>query len=60
MCRRAFDSPEGRQLVSAFRSGVLFLLAAPFLCFAAVAWLAVQRQRRRMAAFEDHGAAQRV
>ncbi|MEO2199271.1 MAG: hypothetical protein ABGY72_24740 [bacterium] len=46
MCRRAFDSPEGRQLVAAFRSGILFLLAAPFVAFGVVATLAVRGQRR--------------
>ncbi len=46
MCRRAFDSPEGRQLVAAFRSGILFLLAAPFVVFGVVATLAVRGQRR--------------
>jgi hypothetical protein len=53
MCRRAFESPEGQQLVAAFRSGIVFLLAAPFLSFAAVAWLAVRRQRQRATAFSD-------
>ena len=47
MCRRALLSPEGQQLVAAFRSGILFLLAAPFASFAAVAFLAVRMQRRR-------------
>jgi hypothetical protein len=46
MCRRAFNSPEGRQLVAAFRSGILFLLAAPFVAFGVVATLAVRGQRR--------------
>lgn len=50
MCRRAFASPEGQELVAAFRAGILFLLAAPFASFAAVAFLAVRRQRRRDAA----------
>jgi hypothetical protein len=47
MCRRALLSPEGQQLVAAFRSGILFLLAAPFASFAVVAFLAVRMQRRR-------------
>jgi len=47
MCRSAFASPEGQQLVAAFRTGILFLLAAPFASFATVAFLAVRRQRRR-------------
>jgi hypothetical protein len=50
MCRGAFASPEGQQLVAAFRAGILFLLAAPIASFAAVAFLAVRRQRRRDAA----------
>lgn len=47
MCRSAFASPEGQQLVAAFRTGILFLLAAPFASFATVAFLALRRQRRR-------------
>ena len=47
MCRTAFASAEGQQLVAAFRSGILFLLAAPFVAFGAVATLAVRAQRRR-------------
>jgi hypothetical protein len=46
MCRRALDSPEGRQMIAAFRGGILILLAAPFASFAAVALLAVRRFRR--------------
>ena len=47
MCRRALDSPEGRQLVAALRSGILVLLAAPFATFATVAVLAVRSRNRR-------------
>ena len=47
MCRRALDSPEGRQMLAAFRSGILVLLVAPFAVFATVAVLAVRDQRRR-------------
>jgi len=47
MCRRALDSPEGRQLVGALRSGILVLLAAPFATFATVAVLAVRARNRR-------------
>lgn len=47
MCRRALESPEGRQMIAAFRSGILFLLAAPFLSFASVAFLAIRLQRKR-------------
>jgi hypothetical protein len=43
MCRRALQSPEGQQLAAALRSGILFLLAAPFTVFAVVATLAVRR-----------------
>ena len=46
MCRRALLSPEGRQMVAAFRSGILVLLAAPFAVFATIAVLAVRAQRR--------------
>ena len=46
MCRRALDSPEGRQLIAAFRSGILFLLVAPFAVFGTVAGLAVKMSRR--------------
>lgn len=53
MCRRALESPEGQQLVAAFRSGILFLLAAPVASFATVAFLAVRRQHRRAAALHD-------
>jgi len=49
MCRQALASPEGQQMIAAFQSGILFLLAAPFACFAVVAFLAVRRQRRRAA-----------
>ena len=47
MCRRALDSPEGRQMIAAFRSGILLLLGAPFVVFGAVAGLAVRAHRRR-------------
>ena len=46
MCRRALDSPEGRQMIAAFRSGILVLLAAPFAVFGTVAVLAARRFRR--------------
>ena len=49
MCRRALLSPEGQQMVTAFRSGILVLLAAPFLVFGAVAVLALRAQRRSTA-----------
>ena len=47
MCRQALQSPEGRQMIGAFRSGILLLLAAPFAVFGTVATLAVRRQRRK-------------
>jgi hypothetical protein len=47
MCRRALASPEGQQLVAAFRAGILLLLAAPAASFGAVAFFAVRRLRRR-------------
>jgi len=45
MCRRALESPEGRQVVAAFRSGILILLAAPFSLFGLIAALVVRMQR---------------
>ena len=47
MCRRALESPEGRQMVAAFRSGILILLAAPFSLFGVIAALVVKMQRSR-------------
>jgi hypothetical protein len=46
MCRRALDSPEGQHLVGALRRGIVVLLAAPFMLFGIVAFLAVRTQRR--------------
>jgi hypothetical protein len=46
MCRRALQSPEGQQMVAAFRSGILVLLAAPFSLLAVIAALVVRMQRR--------------
>jgi hypothetical protein len=48
MCRTAFQSPEGRALLEAFRSGIVFLLAAPYLTFGLVLFLAVRARRRTM------------
>jgi hypothetical protein len=48
MCRRALDSPEGRQMITALRSGILVLLIAPFALFASVATLAIRGRRRRL------------
>ena len=45
MCRRALLSPEGQQMIAAFRSGILFLLAAPFAVFGVVGTLAIRAQR---------------
>ena len=47
MCRRALQSPEGQQMVAAFRDGIFVLLAAPFSLVAIVAALVVRMQRRR-------------
>jgi hypothetical protein len=46
MCRLALQSPEGQQMIAALRSGILVLLAAPFLSFGVVAILAVRMRRR--------------
>ena len=55
MCRRALESPEGRQMIAAFRSGILILLAAPFAVFAIVARLAVRMDRSRRLSNEKEG-----
>ena len=55
MCRRALESPEGRQMVAAFRSGILILLAAPIAVFAVVARLAIRMDRVRRQASEREG-----
>lgn len=47
MCRRALLSPEGQQAVAAFREGILFLLAAPFLVFGTIATIAIRTFRQR-------------
>ena len=47
MCRLALQSPEGQHMIAALRSGILFLLAAPFAVFGTIALLAIRRQRRR-------------
>jgi hypothetical protein len=52
MCRRALTSPEGQHMVAAFRDGILFLLAAPFLVFGTVATIAVRKFRRRSRAVQ--------
>lgn len=46
MCRTALNSPEGRRLAAAYRSGVLLLLAVPLATFGTVAWLAVRSRAR--------------
>ena len=48
MCKRALSSPEGQQMVAAFRSGILVLLAAPFSLVGVIAALAMKMQRRRL------------
>ena len=57
MCRRALQSPEGQQMIAAFRSGILFLLVTPFAVFATIALLAVRAQRRRTVAQNERTAA---
>ena len=48
MCRRALSSPEGQQMVAAFRSGILVLLAATFSLVGVIAALVMKMQRRRL------------
>ncbi len=55
MCRRALDSPEGRQMIAAFRSGILILLAVPVAVFAVVARLAIRMDRVRHQSDEREG-----
>ena len=50
MCRTLLNTPEGQQMIAAFRSGILILLAAPFAIFATIVVLAVRTQRRRTSA----------
>jgi hypothetical protein len=49
MCRRALASPEGQQMIAAFRSGILVLLVSPFALFTIIAALAIRTERRRRA-----------
>ena len=46
MCRRALETPEGRHLAAAFRSGIIVLLAAPFSIVGAITVLARRMARR--------------
>ena len=55
MCRRALESPEGRQMIGALRSGILILLAAPFAVFGVVAGLFVRMKRSRRDSIEGEG-----
>jgi hypothetical protein len=55
MCRRALDSPEGRQMIAAFQSGILILLAAPVAVFAVVARMAIRMNRARRQSDEREG-----
>lgn len=48
MCRSLLATPEGQQMVAAFRGGILVLIAAPFSLFGIIAALAVRAQRRRV------------
>jgi len=55
MCRRALDSPEGRQMIAAFQSGILILLAAPIAVFVVVARMAIRMDRVRRQSDEREG-----
>ena len=55
MCRRALDSPEGQQMIAAFQSGILILLAAPLAVFGIVARRAVRLDRVRRQSNEREG-----
>jgi hypothetical protein len=55
MCRRALDSPEGRQMIAAFQSGILILLAAPIAVFVVVARMAIRMDRARRQSDEREG-----
>lgn len=46
MCRTALDSPQGRKLIGAFRSGIVLLLAVPMAILAGGAWYVVRHNRR--------------
>ena len=46
MCRTLLGTPEGKQLVAGFQEGILLLLAAPFLAFGTIAYLAVRARRK--------------
>jgi hypothetical protein len=50
MCRLALASPDAQGLAAAFRAGILFLLAAPFVVFAVIAAIAIRTERRRAGA----------
>ncbi len=49
MCGTAFNSAEGQRMLSAYKKGVLFLLAVPFMTFGTVAVVAVRKHRRLIA-----------
>jgi hypothetical protein len=49
MCGTAFNSAEGQRMLSAYKKGVLLLLAVPFMTFGTVAVVAVRKQRRLIA-----------
>ena len=46
-CAEASALRRGQQLAAAFRFGILFLLAAPFVAFGVVATLAIRSRRPR-------------
>lgn len=54
MCGTAFNSVEGQHMLSAYKKGVLFLLAVPFITFGTVAVVAVRKHRRLIALEEIH------
>ncbi len=54
MCRSLLSTPEGQQLVDGLRSGILLLLAAPFVAFGTVAFFAVRTERRRRQSSDAH------
>ncbi|NKB87652.1 MAG: hypothetical protein GKS06_05475 [Acidobacteria bacterium] len=48
MCRRALADSEAGPLISALRSGIVFLLLVPIATFGAIAWFAVRGRDRAL------------
>lgn len=46
MCRTALATPEGQALIAGFQSGILLLVALPFVALGTIGFLAVRGQRR--------------